>query len=99
MNINVVFYNILKGCVQEEIRFLINTELLITRLFTAKLLDNEVIIITGAERYCNYTGYSDTFQFAGNFNDNSPRYLFVHNFISIFLCFMNIFELTMIIYI
>lgn len=35
------------GLVQEEIRFLINPELIVSRLFTEALDDNECLIITG----------------------------------------------------
>lgn len=62
-----------EGCVQEEIRFVINTECLVSRLFTAELEPNECLIITGAERYSNYTGYRASFAFAGDFVDKTPR--------------------------
>lgn len=35
------------GLVQEEIRFLINPELIVSRLFTEVLDDNDCLIITG----------------------------------------------------
>lgn len=35
------------GLVQEEIRFLINPELIVSRLFTEALDDNECLVITG----------------------------------------------------
>lgn len=35
------------GLVQEEILFLMNPELIVSRLFTEKLADNECLIITG----------------------------------------------------
>lgn len=38
------------GLVQEEIRFLISPELIVSRLFTERLADNECLIITGPER-------------------------------------------------
>jgi len=62
-----------KGCVQEEIRFLINTELIVSRLFTATLDDNECLIITGAERYCSYKGYAETFEYEADFVDKTKR--------------------------
>ncbi|KAG8036804.1 hypothetical protein G9C98_004126 [Cotesia typhae] len=61
------------GCVQEEIRFVICPELLVTMLVTEVLDDTEALIVIGAERYCNYKGYSDTFKFANNHVDNTPR--------------------------
>jgi len=60
------------GCVQEEIRFVINPELLIARLFTAQIQENETVIITGSERFSAYTGYGDTFQWSGRYNDVTP---------------------------
>jgi poly(ADP-ribose) glycohydrolase len=35
------------GCVQEEIRFVICPELIVSRLFTECLADNEALIISG----------------------------------------------------
>ncbi|XP_043940169.1 poly(ADP-ribose) glycohydrolase-like [Protopterus annectens] len=61
------------GLVQEEIRFLINTELIVARLFTEKLMDKECLIITGAQQYSRYSGYSDTFRWEGPHIDVTPR--------------------------
>lgn len=33
---------------------------------------NEALIVTGVERYSNYTGYGDSFVWNGNFNDETP---------------------------
>ena len=55
-----------EGCVQEEIRFLICPELILMRLFTKVLDNSECVIITGAERYSNYTGYADSFAWSGD---------------------------------
>ena len=41
------------GCVQEEIRFMICPELLVTMLFTERMEPNETILIKGCERYEN----------------------------------------------
>jgi len=38
------------GAVQEEIRFMICPELIVSRLFSEQMDHNESIIITGAER-------------------------------------------------
>ena len=59
------------GCVQEEIRFIISPELICSLLFTAEMKDNECIIVKGSERYCNYSGYSSSFDFNGPYHDNS----------------------------
>ncbi len=51
------------GAVQEEIRFLISPELLVSRLFTQKLDDNEAMIITGSIQFSDYVGYREDFKF------------------------------------
>ncbi|RXN08775.1 poly(ADP-ribose) glycohydrolase-like protein [Labeo rohita] len=61
------------GLVQEEIRFLINPELIAARLFTEALDDNECLIITGTEQFSRYSGYSDTYRWDGNHNDQTLR--------------------------
>lgn len=40
---------------QEEIRFLICPELILSRLFTEELDDNEVLEVVGSEVYSTYT--------------------------------------------
>ncbi|KAF7639310.1 hypothetical protein Mgra_00001272 [Meloidogyne graminicola] len=49
------------GLVQEEIRFLICPELIISCLVCEKMEKNEAILIIGAERYSDYQGYGNTF--------------------------------------
>ncbi|KAK0181940.1 hypothetical protein PV327_000118 [Microctonus hyperodae] len=61
------------GCVQEEIRFVICPELIVTMLVTEVLDDTESLIISGVERYSNYEGYSNTFKWTGDFIDETPR--------------------------
>uniref|UniRef100_W8AQL3 poly(ADP-ribose) glycohydrolase n=1 Tax=Ceratitis capitata TaxID=7213 RepID=W8AQL3_CERCA len=61
------------GCVQEEIRFVICPELLISKLFTECLRPTEALLMVGAERFSDYNGYSNTFEWAGNHEDNMPR--------------------------
>nr|GFB01098.1 poly(ADP-ribose) glycohydrolase 1-like isoform X1 [Tanacetum cinerariifolium]GFB01144.1 poly(ADP-ribose) glycohydrolase 1-like isoform X1 [Tanacetum cinerariifolium] len=58
-----------KGCVQEEIRFMINPELIAGMLLLPCMADNEAIEVVGAERFSNYTGYASTFRFCGDFLD------------------------------
>ncbi|CAK9862488.1 unnamed protein product [Sphagnum jensenii] len=57
------------GCVQEEIRFMINPELIAGMLFMPAMADNESIEIVGAERYSTHEGYGPTFCFKGDFHD------------------------------
>ncbi|KAL6528175.1 hypothetical protein OROHE_015125 [Orobanche hederae] len=47
-----------QGCVQEETRFAINPELIVSMLFLPMMADNEAIEMVGAERFSNYTGYN-----------------------------------------
>ncbi|KAM8924578.1 poly(ADP-ribose) glycohydrolase [Pelodytes ibericus] len=61
------------GLVQEEIRFIINPELIISRLFTESLDSNECLIVTGTEQYSEYTGYAETYKWASNHEDEAPR--------------------------
>jgi poly(ADP-ribose) glycohydrolase len=60
-----------QGCVQEEIRFLVCPELIISKLFTEELDDNETLLILGAERYSSYHGYRDTFTWGGDYHDDT----------------------------
>ncbi|XP_047986946.1 poly(ADP-ribose) glycohydrolase-like [Leguminivora glycinivorella] len=61
-----------RGCVQEEIRFVICPELLVSMLFTETLLPHEAVMIIGCERYSNHSGYSRTFRFEGDYRDVTP---------------------------
>ncbi|KAG0326773.1 hypothetical protein BG004_002905 [Podila humilis] len=62
-----------RGAVQEEIRFAICPELIISRLFTQQLQKNESLLIKGAERYSNYNGYARTFEWHSDHVDTTPR--------------------------
>uniref|UniRef100_A0A1A7XBI0 poly(ADP-ribose) glycohydrolase n=2 Tax=Iconisemion striatum TaxID=60296 RepID=A0A1A7XBI0_9TELE len=61
------------GLVQEEIRFLINPELIVSRLFTEALDDNECLVVTGTQQFSKYTGYSETYKWSGSYQDTTPR--------------------------
>ncbi|XP_029636415.1 poly(ADP-ribose) glycohydrolase isoform X1 [Octopus sinensis] len=62
-----------RGCVQEEIRFVICPELLISRLFTECLEKEECLIVKGFERFSAYSGYASTFLWKGDFQDKTVR--------------------------
>lgn len=62
-----------QGCVQEEIRFLICPELIVSRLFTEELDSNECLVVTGMEQFSRYNGYASTFEWAGDFVDSTAR--------------------------
>uniref|UniRef100_A0A665VVH2 poly(ADP-ribose) glycohydrolase n=1 Tax=Echeneis naucrates TaxID=173247 RepID=A0A665VVH2_ECHNA len=61
------------GLVQEEIRFVINPELIVSRLFTEALEYNECLIITGTEQYSKYTGYAESYKWKESYTDETPR--------------------------
>ncbi|XP_047530143.1 poly(ADP-ribose) glycohydrolase-like isoform X1 [Vanessa atalanta] len=61
------------GSVQEEIRFMICPELMISMLFTEALRPNEALMIIGCEQYSKYSGYGHSFQWAGEHVDATPR--------------------------
>ncbi|XP_044465083.1 poly(ADP-ribose) glycohydrolase 1-like isoform X5 [Mangifera indica] len=58
-----------RGCVQEEIHFMINPELIAGMLFLPSMADNEAIDIVGAERFSDYNGYASSFRFSGDHVD------------------------------
>ena len=60
-----------QGCVQEEIRFLICPELIVSRLFTEELDANESLLMIGAEQYSQYKGYAATFKWDGDHIDDT----------------------------
>lgn len=60
------------GCVQEEIRFVINPEMIVARLFTESLEEEEALIMFGCEQFNSYQGYATSFEWAGNFIDTTP---------------------------
>lgn len=59
------------GCVQEEIRFMINPELIAGMFFLPSMDDNEAIEIVGSERFSSYTGYASSFRFSGDYMDRT----------------------------
>lgn len=60
------------GCVQEEIRFVLCPELIISRLFTQVLDKTEALIITGCEQFSRASGYSSSFRWEGPYDDQTP---------------------------
>ncbi|KNC51642.1 Poly(Adp-ribose) glycohydrolase [Thecamonas trahens ATCC 50062] len=60
------------GCIQEEVRFLIAPELIVSRLLAEALDDDEALLIVGAQRYSAHAGYGASFTFAGGYNDPAP---------------------------
>eukprot|EP01041_Mallomonas_annulata_P012944 gene12944-27313_t len=60
------------GCVQEEIRFVISPECLISILLFDKMKDNEAILVHGPEMYSSYSGYARTFRCDSSYDDVTP---------------------------
>uniref|UniRef100_A0A1I8EXP4 poly(ADP-ribose) glycohydrolase n=1 Tax=Wuchereria bancrofti TaxID=6293 RepID=A0A1I8EXP4_WUCBA len=50
------------GCVQEEIRFLICPEMIVSMILCERMHHNEAIVICGAERFSDYNGYGPSFR-------------------------------------
>lgn len=61
------------GCVQEEIRFVINPEMIVGMLFCESMRPEEAILMTGCQQFNNYAGYSRSFTWSGSFEDETPR--------------------------
>lgn len=61
------------GCVQEEIRFAICPELIVSQLLCQVMKLDEAIQIIGAEQFCSYEGYMWRLRYAGDFKDTSAR--------------------------
>lgn len=60
------------GCVQEEIRFVICPEMIVSKLITEVLDKNEALLMIGCERFSDYRGYASSFEFHDNFVDETP---------------------------
>ncbi len=58
---------------QEEIFLMIFPECLLTTLFCAALRDNESVIVYGAEKISEYTGYGSSVRFTGRYHDTATR--------------------------
>ena len=54
-----------RGCVQEEIRFLIAPELIVSKVLCSRLADDESLLICGAQVVSRYTGYRQSFRWSG----------------------------------
>ncbi|UJR36601.1 hypothetical protein I4U23_029321 [Adineta vaga] len=61
------------GCVQEEIRFSICPEMLVSLLLCEKMEKNECIFLIGCERFSSYKGYAHTFKFDRDYLDETPK--------------------------
>ena len=55
----------------EEIRFSICPELIAAYLFTERLGDLDVLLVTGCEQFSKYNGYGHSFTFGGKYKDDT----------------------------
>eukprot|EP00041_Stephanoeca_diplocostata_P025973 m.692380 g.692380 ORF g.692380 m.692380 type:complete len:662 (+) comp22863_c0_seq5:285-2270(+) len=62
-----------RGAVQEEIRFVLSPELIVACLVCPAMAHNEAIVIKGAQRFSNYTGYARSFRFHSAHTDTRAR--------------------------
>ena len=59
--------NVLHGmCLREEILFLTHPELIVARLFTEKLNDQESLIVTGCAQFNECLGYANSFKWSAD---------------------------------
>ncbi|CAD6192834.1 unnamed protein product [Caenorhabditis auriculariae] len=61
------------GAVQEEIRFLISPEAIVSILICEKLRDEEAIFIVGAQQFSSYSGYSNSLKWEPFEGPMEPR--------------------------
>ena len=62
-----------EGIVQEEIRFTICPEMLVSLLVCEVMQPNECIFLIGCEQFTTYNGYDSTFQAKTNYVDTTPK--------------------------
>lgn len=60
------------GCVQEEIMFCMNPELLVSLLWCDFMNSQEAIVISNVKTFNTSTGYAHSFHFHGPFQSPSP---------------------------
>lgn len=61
------------GCVQEEIRFVICPEMLISLLLCEMIKEDECVFLIGCERFSSYRGYATSFEYKENYLDQTPK--------------------------
>jgi poly(ADP-ribose) glycohydrolase len=71
------------GCVQEEIRFMINPEMIVAMLFSESMGPREAIVMIGCQQFNKYDGYAKSFRWRGSFIDTTPRDRFRRKFTNV----------------
>ena len=69
---HLFFLNPMVIVLQEEIRFVINPECLVSLLCCEVKDADESILITGAEQFSTYSGYGGSFAYTGPYTDSNP---------------------------
>lgn len=59
------------GCVQEEIRFVLSPECLVSMLICEEMDENEAILLQGTQQYSLYEGYSRSFKWKSSYKDKT----------------------------
>lgn len=62
-----------EGRVQEEIRFTVCPEMLVSILICEVMQDNECIFLIGCEQFTTYDGYCDNFVMKDSFHDQTKK--------------------------
>ena len=65
------------GAAQEEIRFCVCPELIVTIMLVEEMLDDEAVEVGPVQQFARYSGYGRSFQCAGPFVDPTPGALVV----------------------
>jgi poly(ADP-ribose) glycohydrolase len=60
------------GCVQEEIMFLAHVEPIVAMAFTQLLTEHEALVVVGAQRFNEVTGYMRDFAWSRDLQDTAP---------------------------
>lgn len=70
------------GAVQEEIRFVLSPETIVSRLFIERMADNESILIVGSEQFSTHKGYAKSLLYGGDYQDKDYEQLYDGNLLS-----------------
>lgn len=62
------------GSAQEELLFCAFPEMQVSRFFTEKLMDNEVVVINGPHKYNKMGGYGPTFAYHQSSEEEEERF-------------------------
>ncbi|UJR35086.1 hypothetical protein I4U23_027861 [Adineta vaga] len=69
-NKHIHIHRIIPSATQEEVLFSCCPEAFISILVCETLLDDEIVILRGCKRFIEYTGYADTFNYHGHYQNS-----------------------------